>query len=434
MRTRHLPLSMWLRHPIVSANATFLSQGAEHGELAHEVRGLTKATKLVHRRSRRMGRWSAKACTAAAAATASCRIAMAAENKTRILDGSHHTTAAKGWAITAGQARPLLAETLRRIDEEVSAGITAHHQSRSRLISAIAYLLLAVDAVALFTVFALLLNINWTSTPEVTTVVAFSLFGAGIQAKLALELGRRLWTWRVARTGGAVITWTAVPLFAVSACAGLSILLRVRHEGAQIDQAGLATALGLVLAGCAVVAPWIIVQQEAFDGSPLTRRAGSLTRVIARAGKENDRNLRLADRSLTRARRWEARLRREHTRVLARVARYYLPAHRAILLGRELAMTQPGPRAVPIRLPVDQSPLTTPLDQAHAALTTAEALRVGRPGLGLAGDDRVGQRRGRVGGGGGVGAPLGGPDDTGVDDLQPGDEGADPRAGARVRR
>ncbi|MBM7769930.1 hypothetical protein JOD54_000134 [Actinokineospora baliensis] len=430
MRTRHLPLSMWLRHPIVCANATFLSQGAEPGELAHEVRGLTKATKLVHRRSRRMGRWSAKACLAAAAAMASFRLAAAAADKTRVLGGAHHTTAAKGWAISARQARPLLSETLRRMDEEVAAGVATHHQSRSRVVSAIAYLMLAVDAVALFTVFSLLLNIDWTSTPAVTTAVAFSLFGAGIQAKLALELGRRLWTWRMARTGGSVIAWTALALLAVSACAAVSILLRVRYEGAEIDQAGLATALGLVLAGCALAAPWIIVQQEAYDGSPLTRRAGALTRVIRRACAESDRGLRRAERSLTRARALEARLRREHARVLARITRYYLPAHRTILLARDL-VARPNDHGLPIRLPVDQTPLTTAVDQARAAVARAEAAR---PGSGLAGDDRVGHGPGRVRGGGEIGTPLGGPHDTGVDDLEPVDEGSDLRAVTGVRR
>ncbi|RLK61185.1 hypothetical protein [Actinokineospora cianjurensis] len=276
MRSRHLPLPLWLRHPVVAANATFLARGTENGELAHEARGLGRAGRLVHRRSRRLGRWSKRACSAAAASTANRACARAAADTTRVLGFSYHTTAARGWAISATEARPLLVATLRTIDEEVSAGVTTHHQSRSRLITAIAYLLLAVDAVALFTVFALLLNL---------------------------------------------------------------------------------------------------------DGSPLTRRAATLTRVITRADAEHHRHLRRAHRHLTRARRLTARIHHEHDRALARAARYYLPAHRTILLSRSL--TDPSPDHPPgpttpgtglaIRLPVDRTPLTTPLEQARAAVAGAEA-------------------------------------------------------------
>ncbi|SER47113.1 hypothetical protein [Actinokineospora terrae] len=384
MRSRHLPLSLWLRHPVVAANATFLARGTENGELAHEVRGLGRAGRLVHRRSRRLGRWSKRACSAAAASTAHRASALAAADTTRVLGFSYHTTAARGWAISATEARPLLAATLRTIDEEVSAGVTTHHQSRSRLITAIAYLLLAVDAVALFTVVALLLNLDWAAPQPapMATAVAFSLFGAGVQAKLAVELGRRAWTRRVGGGEGVVITWTAVLLLVVSGCAAVSILLRLRHEGDLVDQTSVATAIGLVLAGCTLAAPWIIVQQETFDGSPLTRRAATLTRVITRADAEHHRHLRQAHRHLTRARRLTARVHHEHDRALARAARYYLPAHRTILLSRSLAGPSPdhplSPTApgtgLPIRLPVDRTPLTTPLDQARAAVAEAEAL------------------------------------------------------------
>ncbi|WP_169735485.1 hypothetical protein [Actinokineospora inagensis] len=420
---RSLPLSMWLRHPLVAASATFLAQGDEHGELAHEVNSLTRAAKLVDRRSRRLGRWSRKACRAAGAAATHYAAAAAADDKVRVMGGSGHTTAARGWAITAREARPMLADTLRRIDEEVAAGITAHHQSRSRVVTVIAYLLLAVDAVALFTVFGLLLNIDWTNPAPapLITAVAFSLFGAGVQAKLAMELGRRMWTWRLARQDGPIVGWSVVLLFTVSVFAALSILLRVRHEGELVGEAGVATVVGLALAGCAIAAPWIIVQQEAYDGTPLTRRAAALSRVVDRAARNHDRCLRRADRSIARALSLERRGSREYARVVTRIGRYYVPAHRTILLARDLVAhpthdsrvaetargrsgalpgaprmgrahieplavaAVPGPppapdaprSALPIRLPVDLGALTTPLAQARSAIEAAH----GRPAV-----------------------------------------------------
>ncbi|GLZ42426.1 hypothetical protein Acsp05_60500 [Actinokineospora sp. NBRC 105648] len=386
-----------MRRPITAATATFLARGADHGELALESRGLARAARLVHRRARRVGAWSGRASAAAIRATDLCTRALAADDRERVVGDARHATAATGWAISARAARPLLDETLRRIDHEVSAGVTTHHQSRGRAMTVVAYVLLVVDAVALFTVFGLLLNIDWTAPAAVplVTAAAFALFGAGVQAKLAVELGRRVWAWRASAAPrdddvdefpprGAVVGLCAVALFGVSVLAALSILLRVRYEGVLAEQVGVATVIGLALAGCALAAPWIIVAHEAFDGSPLTRLAGALTRVVTAARAERERALARADRAIARARALDDRARRERARLRLRVGRCYLPAHRVILLARDLARaavpsqppdTEPPSSALPIRLPVDEAALTVALAQSGTAIAEARAAR-----------------------------------------------------------
>ncbi|WP_018686402.1 hypothetical protein [Actinokineospora enzanensis] len=392
-RPRALPVSLWLRHPALAHHATFLARrgGEDHGELAHESHALAKANRLVHRRSRRIGRLCAGAHAAAVRATDLCTDALLAPDRLR--GGKGKVTATHGWAVTARDARPLLAETMDRIDEEVEAGITTHLQSRGRLMTAIAYLLLAVDAIALFMVFGLLLNIDWTAPTPVplVTATAFALFGAGVQAKLAMELGKRLWAWRVSDSveefppRSAVITCSVLLLLVVSVFAALSIYLRVRHEGELVDEVGVATVIGLALAACALAAPWIIVQQEAFDGSALTRRATTLTRVLVDTAHTQTRSLRRADRALSRAHTLDARARRCHARLRSRIGRCYIPTHRAILLSRQLSAAPvpsvtpntDSPRsALPIRLSVDETAITVALSQSEQAIAQARSRRL----------------------------------------------------------
>jgi len=63
----------------------------------------------------------------------------------------------------------------------------------------------------------------------------------------------------------------------------------------------------MVLAGRAIAAPWILAQQEAFDGSPLTRRAGALSRVVQAGAAERVRALRRADPAIAKGCRLDAR-------------------------------------------------------------------------------------------------------------------------------
>lgn len=408
-RIRHLPLSMWLRHPVHSGAVAFLARRGpqDHAEIEHEAHGQAAASRVVGRRGRRIGRLCERSMTAAIRATRHLEIALIADDRPHVLGGkrsARHANAEKGWSATGRTARRDLVSTLRTIQRDQDAGVTVHQHSRSSMVTAFAYVLLAVDAVALFAVFSLLLNIDWAApaTAPLVTAAAFSVFGAGVQAKLAVELGKRIWSWRVASAHrvpdgldphdpaeefpprGFVVAVSATVLGLVSVFAALSILLRVRHEGELVGQVGVATVVGLVLAGCAIAAPWILVQQEAFDGSPLTRRAGALTRIVQAADGSRYRALRLGDRDIAKARRLDARARRHYGRVELRVGQCYARRHRAILLARELGSVDiPSPRpdstppraALPIRVPVDLGYLTTALDQSDSAIEEARAAR-----------------------------------------------------------
>jgi len=408
---RHLSTAEWLRHPWRSSTATSLARrggGGGPAEAAHGSLAESAANRVFGRRGRRVLRWSGKAQRAALAAELRCADVVAAEDRDRVVGGKR-ATAWSGWSTTARAARGELAAARAAIRADRERGVAIHDHARGRAATVLAHLLLLVDAVALLVVFGLLLNLDWADpgVPELGTACAFALFGAGVQAKLAVVVGERIWVWRVASAHpdtehdpaeefpprGPVLVLLCLLLGLIGAGAAASIFLRIRYEGQLVDQVGVASVVGLVLAGCAVAAPWVLVLQHAFDGSPTTRLVAGLTAVVHRADVERARGLRRADRAIADARSIDARMRRERARIDLRVERHLLRAHRTVLLARSCA----GNGQVVAKQAHPACPmLDTALEQSAGALVQAQAIREAVAGTGGPADERFGREEALV--------------------------------------
>ncbi len=358
-------------------------------ELAAEAQGLRTANRRTRWLLRRMDRLAGRAVAAAAAAE---RLAAEAEyvDRRRYVVGSRRphwirftTTATTGFAVTLREARRDAARLNAQIDEETLLGASVHLHTRSRLVVLIAYALLLVDAVALFSAFAYLLNIDFADVDwsRLVTAAAFSLLGAGVMAKLAVELGRRVWAWRVSNALGdagagefpprsAVVAAGSVTLSTLSVLSGVSIFVRIVSEGSFADSAGLAATVGLVLAVAATAAPWILVQQEAYDGSPATRRLAGLTRVDAQAEAERIAARRSAVARLAAARRALGAAQRLGWLIVQRVGGCFVGPHQLILLAQSVCGRETVPAAGAISVaaePVAVLPISTPPDLRRVA-------------------------------------------------------------------
>ena len=416
-----LPASFWLRHPLLARKIMQLAlltgapentegqEVARYGpqssaELETESHGLRRANRRTRWLLNRIDRRTQRCLKAAARAEQLAQQALRSGERFHVVGGRRRkpwrhirTTAAEGFAVTPGEALTEAAEVHRQIQDETRLGSSIHLNCRSRAVVLIAYLLILVDAVALFTVFSFLLNIDWNQidAPRLTAAVAFSLFGAGVMAKLAVELGRRVWAWRVSAVAGElggeefpprslVVIAGGVSLGILSVLSGASIFTRLQYEGTLADASGLAITVGLVLAASAAAAPWILVQQEAYDGSVATRTLAGLSAVVAQADVERRAARRGAEVSLAAAQGDLAWNQRKAWHIVQLAGQSYLKPQQVILLARSLwgrdgvpaSIDIPAnsePRALlPIKVPPDLRRIAQAFEQMRMAIERAE--------------------------------------------------------------
>lgn len=230
--------------------------------------------------------------------------------------------ASGGDVVGAGAARALAREVRAVIDRDVRAGLTVHSTRLGRVAAALGVALLVADAVALFSVFAFLLNLDWSAPDQadLVTAVALALFGAGVQAELATVLGHRLWARRGSAAGGDadapgeeepapgwVIGLLSVALLLVGLLTAAAIKARLSVEGELADAAVIAEPLAWPLAAAALCAPWVIVAHHTFDGSWATRREAALGAVVMLHERLLDGERRSRERSEHAAGRWAGR-------------------------------------------------------------------------------------------------------------------------------
>ena len=398
MPTTRLPLWIWLRHPLRAAMAHFLagqydSDPGEQFELEHEAYGLAAANRLIHKRSGQLARIAARGMRTATRAHLHCEVAVAAPDRAQPMPGR----VAAPVTVTARQCQRKLAELTAVLDRggfDQGAGRRALEPVRTRGSAALAMLLQVVAGAALFFAVAYLFagvrdGVRDDVTAPVTAAVV-AVFVTAVQLRLATALGGWLWAVRHdAPTAGGrpprlvLLVPCAVALAALSGLCAAAVLLRVL---ADLPAGALTTTVALALSCCVLAAPWILVLHRATDGSPLTRRASALSRVVGTARREQWQALRRADRDIASSRRSHARLQRELCHVRLLVGNCYLRPHRTILLARGLAglAELPGPEidpaaprsALPIRLPADLSYLSTTLAQLGTAIDRAAEARL----------------------------------------------------------
>ncbi|QUQ70804.1 hypothetical protein [Kutzneria sp. CA-103260] len=273
-----LPLIFRLLHPARAARITIES------EMAQEFRGLRAATRITGRWHRRTARRVDRGMRLGYAVERQCRRAMEADSRPRRV-GSQ--------VLTAAQAR-------RQHDR--TPAVVPPVGSR------LAYLLLVAEAAVLLTVFP------WSAA-------ALFVLGVGVQAGLALGLGRQLW---LLRQSGERAGWQSpVLVLLVSTLLVVSSLMAVSTTP--------------LLGAMVLAAPWIVVQQEAFARSVAGRRAAELSRVVLAADRERRRLLRAVDRKIAALGRLTARLERASERLQYLIERSYLRPQQDILLARSLA-------------------------------------------------------------------------------------------------
>ena len=251
--------------------------------------------------------------------------------------------------LTPEQAQAAQHQVSKQIDDETAAGSSLHARSRGGL--GLAYCLLLVDGVGLFMVFSLLLNVALNpvdgSAPDsrkLIIAVAFSLFGVGCQAKAAHVLGHRLWVRRnssermdenAPRQRSTAVLLLVGALGLISLVAAASIATRALAEGLKINAPWwLLIPVALLLGASALVAPWLIVQQLAGDGSVETRKQHDLGTFVYMRHSTRHRCRALAVKCLRKARRLRDRAVRRYELKVQRCGRKYDKAHMEILNGR----------------------------------------------------------------------------------------------------
>jgi hypothetical protein len=323
------------------------------------------------------------------------------------LDGQHVTV--DGRTMTVGQLRSRVAGLGALLDADPSA---RRLDRGGRMLRLVGIALLLVDALALVIIFAFLLNLDWAAPDpaNLVTAIALALFGASVQAVLAVHLGRRLWAWRHTEPDddappefpprSAPIVLAGGFLAVVSAFAAGAIHLRVQHEGAVVEAGALAGALGLLLAASALAAPWCLVADEAYAPGPDARALRLSSRVLGRVDRRRARLQRRVRGRLARAARRLTRAEWLLAVAMHRVGAARVEAHRTLLDARavarpgtlyraaDLAAAHAGARAawpdrpgcgddaratLPIMVPTDDRSLTLPVHQLRAALAEANA-------------------------------------------------------------
>jgi hypothetical protein len=327
------------------------------------------------------------------------------------LDGRHAVL--DGRAMTVAQVRARVAVLGAAADADRSA---RRLDQGGRVLRVVGVGLLLVDALALVIIFAFLLNLDWArpDPANLVTAVALALFGATVQAVLALHVGRRLWAWRHtdpddgADEGAppefpprsAAVVLGGGFLAVVSAFAAGAIYLRVQHEGTLVEAGALAGALGLLLAASALAAPWCLVADEAYAPGPGTRALHAGSRLLGKVDRRRARLERRVRGRLVRAARRLVRAEWLLAVALHRIGVAQLAVHRTVLDGRAVAWPgavyratdlaeahadaraawpdRPGCRddarsTLPLVVPTDDRCLTLPVTQLRAALAEARA-------------------------------------------------------------
>jgi hypothetical protein len=258
-----------------------------------------------------------------------------------------------------------------------------HRDGDGLLLRVLGPVLLLVDTAALIVVLGFLLDLNWAapSVADLVTVVALATFGGAVQALLAVRLGRRLWARR--HTDPDVeefprLTTFVVPLACLlgllAGLAAAALLVRVEVEARLADAGPLGTALGLLLAGSALAAPWCVVAQEAFRPSPETQLARGCARAVGRIGRARARLVARARRRLDAAVRCAGRVETRCAQVQRRWRAEELATEQIVLLARGFD----DPQIVYDRASADPAPphlpeLTAEIGRVHDAIRTARA-------------------------------------------------------------
>ncbi len=295
----------------------------------------------------------------------------------------------RGEAVTARDAERQRAIAHETIMRDHDAGLTLHATRLSRVAAVVGYALLLADALALLSVFAFLLNLDFLrpDPADLITAVALSVFGAGVQAELAVLLGSRLWAVRsVAATDVSqesrqhaglespprswVVGMLSLLLALTSVLTAASIFARIMVEGGLADASALAAVLGATLAGAALAAPWIIVAQRAFDGSVLTRRLGHLSEIVSHHHWLRKQLRRRAIDAESRAAQLRTAVVGEGWRNVRRAGAAYRVKDMIVLSGRALAGAEAGLSATPATgdtAPMTALPVRVPADLRHIA-------------------------------------------------------------------
>jgi len=307
---------MWLLHPIQAYWIMFLVREASRyrGEQAHRT-AATNAEKVVVNRALTVGRKEMRAALrrieALVAAQQSALLAAERERARReVLPQKRYTPKTNTDAVvipplTASEATTLLTRMREKVDTETQRGDTRHLDAPSKTRRVVAHGLLAVDVAAIFSLFSVLFNIDFTSVDpqKLVTAGGFSFIAAGVLGMMAHSTGHMVWKWKVtapvasrpevpARSVAAptpagefpprklLLVSKLLGLGVVSVLSGFSILIRVVTEADGIGHPLIGWCLGLLVGVAAAAAPWLVVIDEMRSGSIETRTVDALTKMV----------------------------------------------------------------------------------------------------------------------------------------------------------
>ncbi|GAA1837668.1 hypothetical protein GCM10009836_15480 [Pseudonocardia ailaonensis] len=345
-------------------------------ECVVECRGARRASRTLSRAARSMERHVNRGTGAALASLRDDRAAAELEARPVVVDGR---------AVPLAEARRIAAAPPQP---------GARHLDRDgHLVRLLGHLLLLVDTAALVVVFGFLLNLDWAAPQpaDLVTVVALAVFGAAVQALLAVRLGRRLWAWRHAdpdadpgeefppRAG--VVLLAAGLLTVLAALAAVALYVRVTVEATLADAGPLGVTLGALLAAAALAAPWCVVAQEAYRHSPEQRERRAATAAVERVERRRGRLRARSGRRLDRAEQARTRAESLFQTARRRCVAHHLDDHEVILWARGLVdpavvhelgtRGAPGGFALPPAVAADLAGLTAALDRLDTVLDQA---------------------------------------------------------------
>jgi hypothetical protein len=432
MSTRdRIPLATRLLRPRYAREVTDLADALRrsgHAGLPPDARGAVELGYEAGRHGRidrGIARRAPRVHRAAEAGRRSVRRARAVLAELALADGA--LVVLDGRPMTVGQLR----HRLTAVGAAVDADTTARRLDRgSRWLRAVGIGLLLIDAIALVIIFAFLLNLDWhrPDPANLVTAVALALFGAAVQAVLALHLGRRLWAWRHTDPdddGATEFPPRSAPILlgggllgVVSTFAAGAIFLRVQREGVVAEAGPLATALGLVLAASAIAAPWCLVSDEAYAPGPGQRMLRAGARILLKVERRRRRAESRVRADLVRAAHRLGRAEWLMAAALHRVGADQLAVHGSVLDARgrawphevyraaDLATAhheahlawpdRPGGRdagrsTLPVMVPIDDRPLVLPVGRLRDELAEARTDYLGITGAAvLSGVDLAG--------------------------------------------
>lgn len=320
---------MWLFHPIRSYWIMFLVHEAlrfRAGEQARQ-RAATHAEKVVANRaieeSDRKVRGTVRHLRRLAdKQDAALRAAQRERSRRDALADRRFTPRVTGEAtvippLTVEAATELLARRQQKIDADLERGDTRHLDAPSKPRRIAVNVLLGVDVAAIFSLFALLFNIDLAAPDpvEVVTAGGFSTIAALVLGMLAHSTGHMAWQWKVtvpleprpgepAHDAGAefpprkaMLVAKLLGLFVVSVLSGFSILMRIVNEATGVGNPVVGWVLGLLVGVAAVVAPWLVVIDEMRSGSIEVRTVDALTKMVQGVENLRTRHLRAAEKN-----------------------------------------------------------------------------------------------------------------------------------------